>query len=113
MSAPSPELKLWNFWDDFALFRHGENVMGIAFLGSYQNCGITDTHIFSPVGSAGMIPQIFAFNRLTHQVDWRHIMQSEHNAYYMPTKVQVSDNHLFVLDSEGTLHIFAREAPNN
>lgn len=110
LSKENLEISLWNFWDYFAEFREGENVMGLEFSRGFQDCGITDTHIFSPVGSAGMIPQIFAFNRNTHQVDWRHIMQSENNDYYMPTKVDVTDNYLYVLDSESTLHIFERES---
>lgn len=100
LSESQPKIKMWSVEEEMKNHH--------AFVSAYMNCGISDTHIFFPVGSLGSTPQVFALNRETLKVDWQYFF-TESGQYFTPTKVEVTDTHLFVLDNTGTLHIFEKE----
>lgn len=100
LSDKSPKIKMWDLSEEMT--KHH------AFVSAYMNCGISDSHIFFPVGSLGSTPQVFALNRETLKVDWQYHF-TEGGQYFTPTKVEVTDTHLYVLDNTGTLHIFEKE----
>jgi hypothetical protein len=103
LSSPSPTIKMWSLKDEMT--KHH------AFVGAYMGCGISDSHIFFPVGSLGSTPQVFALNRESLKVDWQYFF-TEGGQYFTPTKVEVTDTHLYVLDNTGTLHIFEKTEDN-
>lgn len=103
LSELSPTIKMWSVEDEMK--KHH------AFVSAFMNCGISDSHIFFPVGSIGSTPQVFALNRDTLKVDWQYFL-TEGGAYYTPTKVEVTKAHLYVLDNTGTLHIFEKTEDN-
>lgn len=100
----TPYIKLWYLGDEMMKYK--------AFLPNLPTCGINDTHVFFGVGSIGKTPQVCALNRETLKIDWRYDFSKEAEnteIAFSPTKQEVTDNHLFVLDNKGTLHIFERE----
>ncbi len=103
LSEKSPKIKMWSVEDEMK--KHH------AFVSAFMNCGISDSHIFFPVGSIGSTPQVFALNRENLKVDWQYFL-TEGGAYYTPTKVEVTETHLYVLDNTGTLHIFEKTKDN-
>jgi hypothetical protein len=103
LSEKSPKIKMWDLSEEMT--KHH------AFVSAYMNCGISDSHIFFPVGSLGSTPQVFALNRETLKVDWQYHF-TEGGQYFTPTKVEVTDTHLYVLDNTGTLHIFEKTEEN-
>lgn len=103
LSEKSPKIKMWSVEDEMK--KHH------AFVSAFMNCGISDSHVFFPVGSIGSTPQVFALNRDTLKVDWQYFL-TEGGAYYTPTKVEVTETHLYVLDNTGTLHIFEKKEEN-
>jgi hypothetical protein len=79
-----------------------------ATLPNFDVSGITENHFFFGVGSmGGKRAQVLALNRNTFQIDWKYRFEG-HALYFSPTKVDVTENHLFVLDNAGTLHIFEK-----
>ncbi len=104
LSEKSPKIRMWDLSEEMAKHR-------TYYVSAYMNCGISDSHIFFPVGSLGSIPQVFALNRETLKVDWQYHF-TEGGQYFTPTKVEVTDTHLYVLDNTGTLHIFEKEEEN-
>lgn len=100
LSSSNPTIKMWSLKDEMT--KHH------AYVSAYMNCGISDSHVFFPVGSLGSTPQVFALNRETLKVDWQYHF-TEGGQYFTPTKVEVTDTHLYVLDNTGTLHIFEKE----
>lgn len=103
LSEKSPKIKMWDLSEEMT--KHH------AYVSAYMNCGISDSHIFFPVGSLGSTPQVFALNRETLKVDWQYFF-TEGGQYFTPTKVEVTDTHLYVLDNTGTLHIFEKIEDN-
>ena len=103
LSEKSPKIKMWSLEDEMKK-QH-------AFVSAFMNCGISDSHVFFPVGSIGSTPQVFALNRDTLKVDWQYFL-TEGGAYYTPTKVEVTETHLYVLDNTGTLNIFEKIEEN-
>ena len=103
LSSPKPTIEMWSLKDEMTKYH--------AYVSAYMNCGISDSHIFFPVGSLGSTPQVFALNRETLKVDWQYHF-TEGGQYFTPTKVEVTDTHLYVLDNTGTLHIFEKTEHN-
>lgn len=103
LSEKSPQIKMWDLTEEVTPRN--------AYVSAYMNCGISDSHIFFPVGSLGSTPQVFALNRETLKIDWQYHF-TEGGAYFTPTKVEVTDTHLYVLDNTGTLHIFEKTEDN-
>jgi hypothetical protein len=103
LSEKSPKIKMWDLSEEMT--KHH------AYVSAYMNCGISDSHIFFPVGSLGSTPQVFALNRETLKVDWQYHF-TEGGQYFTPTRVEVTDTHLYVLDNTGTLHIFEKTEEN-
>jgi hypothetical protein len=97
------KIKLWDLSEEMEKHK--------SYVSVYMNCGISDNHIFFPVGSLGSTPQVFALNRETLKVDWQYFF-TEGGQYFTPTKVEVTDTHLYVLDNIGTLHIFEKTEDN-
>lgn len=95
-------LKLWYIGD--------ECESHFTSLPNFDICGINQDYIFFPMGGLGgnRKAQVAALNRKTMKIDWQYLFTSD-TPYYTPTKVEVSEDHLFVLDSEGTLNIFEKE----
>lgn len=103
LSVSQPKIKMWSVEDEMKKYH--------AYVSAYMNCGISDSHVFFPVGSLGSTPQVFALNRETLKVDWQYHF-TEGGQYFTPTKVEVTDTHLYVLDNTGTLHIFEKTEDN-
>lgn len=103
LSDESPKIKMWDLTEEVTPRN--------AYVSAYMNCGISDSHIFFPVGSLGSTPQVFALNRETLKIDWQYHF-TEGGQYFTPTKVEVTDTHLYVLDNTGTLHIFEKTEDN-
>jgi hypothetical protein len=99
LSSTNPCIKMWSLQEEMT--KHH------AYVSAYMNCGISDSHVFFPVGSLGSTPQVFALNRETLKVDWQYFF-TEGGQYFTPTKVEVTETHLYVLDNTGTLHIFEK-----
>lgn len=104
LNETSPHIKIWYL---------GEELQKLgAAMSNLPMCGISATHVFFGVGSIGKTPQVCALNRITLKIDWRYDFSKEAEnteIAFSPTKVEVTENHLFVLDSEGTLHIFEKQ----
>lgn len=102
LNEPILNLKLWYMGD--------ECESHFTSLPNFDICGITQDYIFFPMGGLGgnRKAQVAALNRKTMKIDWQYLFTSD-TPYYTPTKVEVSEDHLFVLDSEGTLNIFEKE----
>jgi hypothetical protein len=103
LSEKSPKIKMWDLTEEVTLRN--------AYVSAYMNCGISDSHVFFPVGSLGSTPPVFALNRETLKVDWQYHF-TEGGQYFTPTKVEVTETHLYVLDNTGTLHIFEKTENN-
>lgn len=103
LSEKSPKIKMWDLSEEMTKHQ--------AYVSAYINCGISDSHVFFPVGSLGSTSQVFALNRETLKVDWQYFF-TEGGQYFTPTKVEVTDTHLYVLDNTGTLHIFEKIEDN-
>jgi outer membrane protein assembly factor BamB len=103
LSEKSPKIKMWDLTEEVTPRN--------AYVSAYMNCGISYSHIFFPVGSLGSTPQVFALNRETLKVDWQYYF-TEGGQYFTPTKIEVTDTHLYVLDNTGTLHIFEKTEDN-
>ncbi len=101
LKEAQPRLKVWYIQEEIE--KHQTT------LPNFDTCGITENHIFFSMGGLGgnRVPQVAALNRNTLKVDWQYQFIEE-GIYYSPTEVQVTDNNLFVLDNQGTLHIFER-----
>jgi len=95
-------LKLWYMGD--------ECESHFTSLPNFDICGINQDYIFFPMGGLGgnRKAQVAALNRKTMKIDWQYLFMSD-TPYYTPTKVEVSEDNLFVLDSDGTLNIFEKE----
>jgi outer membrane protein assembly factor BamB len=104
LSEKSPKITMWDLSEEMAKHR-------TYYVSAYMNCGISDSHIFFPVGSLGSTPQVFALNRETLKVDWQYNF-IEGGQYFTPTKIEVTNTHLYVLDNTGTLHIFEKTEDN-
>lgn len=102
LSSPT-HIKMWSFEEELKKYQ-------ASFARDTTTYTTTKSHIFSITGRFGetFSSQVFAFNRETHKIDWQYKFNYL-DAYVRPTKVEVSENNLFVLDSGGTLHIFEKE----
>lgn len=95
--------KIWNLEEELRALR-------ISLAPGRVNA-MNGNYIFSFSGALQPIldSSVFALNRKTLQIDWRYVFDMEEKGYFTPMKVEITDTHLFVLDSQGTLHIFEKE----
>jgi hypothetical protein len=89
-------LQMWVLEDQFA--QHSISVQ------NPDRVAFDDTHLFF---IDAFNSKIGALNRKTLQLDWVHQVIHE-PASSVLMKVDVTENHLFVLDNAGTLHIFEK-----
>jgi len=85
---------------------------GIYFIKQISNNPFTDEHLFltammkqSPNDEKWSSDCLIAFNRKTHEIDWHYSFENASLGTNVP---QISENKLFQLDSNNTLHIFQK-----